>query len=71
MKPKKNNVKNEEEDSKEGVVLSDSVLDALVDEEATPIDPLLAKEDEELLPIEEDDEEDIFDSGDYKNPDGW
>ena len=65
---KKDDLKNEEE-PKEGAVLSDTVLDALVDEEATPVDPLLAKEDEELFLEEED--EDELDSGDYKNPDDW
>jgi len=53
--------KEEEEEVKEGGVISDGVLDAF--EEAAPVDPLL---EEEGLEEDEDDEEDL----DY-NPSEW
>jgi len=66
---KEDELKDKEEDPKEGAVLSDGVLDALVDEETAPVDPLLIKEDELVdidKVIDEEDEDDL----DY-NPDEW
>jgi hypothetical protein len=57
----------EEEKEKEGGALSDGVLDAF--EEVAPVDPLLEIEEEDTLAEEDDDDE--FDSGDYKPSDEW
>mgnify|MGYP001608988003 CR=1 FL=1 len=67
---KDDDLKEKEEDHKEGAVLSDGVLDALVDEEAAPVDPLLAKEDDLLVDIDKVIDEEDEDSLDY-NPDEW
>jgi hypothetical protein len=67
---KDDDLKEKEEDPKEGVALSDGVLDALVDEETVPIDPLLVKEDDLLVDIDKVIDEEDEDSLDY-NPDEW
>ncbi len=67
---KDDDLKDKEEEPKEGVALSDGVLDALVDEETAPIDPLLAKEDDLLVDIDKIADEEDEDALDY-NPDEW
>ena len=67
---KDDDLKDKEDEPKEGAVLSDGVLDALVDEEAAPIDPLLAKEDDLLVDIDKVIDEEDGDDLDY-NPDEW
>ena len=63
----KKTVGEEEETEKESGTLSDGVLDAF--DEVAPVDSLLLLEDETILT--EDDEDDGFDSGDYKANDEW
>ncbi len=67
---KDEDLKDKEEEPKEGATLSDGVLDALVDEEATPVDPLLAKDDDMLVDIDKLADEEDEDALDY-NPDEW
>ncbi len=67
---KDDDLKEKEEEPKEGAVLSDGVLDALVDEETAPVDPLLAKEDDLLVDIDKVIDEEDEDGLDY-NPDEW
>lgn len=65
-KKKDEELKDGEEEVKEGAVLSDGVLDALVDEETAPVD---LKEDE-LVDIDKIVDEEDSDDMDY-NPDEW